>query len=562
VPLPEYRRDPPAPIVPSQDEVERICARNLMADREERIFFKDRDSRFLFVNAGFLAGPARGRTLEDVIGKTDFDIFSRPHAVAAFADERLVIATGVPMAAKVERETFHDERPDAWVSTTKMALLDDGGAIVGCWGIARDITAQVQAELALASSREELRSSEQQHRVLFEHNPQPMMAYECATLRIVAVSSAMVAAYGYSRDELLSMTLRELEATDDLEPLERLLAGAHQERPRGVVISRPWAHRYKDGTIIDVELTSDDLMLDGKRCRIVSCQDVTQRNRALADLAIARDEAVVASKMKSAFLANVSHEIRTPMNGVLGMNDLLLETELDREQRVYAEQVARSGEQMMAIINDILDISKIEAGQLKLDVTEFDLRDCLEQACAVHRFQAHAKGVALELTIDDAVPVQARGDSRRLRQILANLVANAVKFTAHGSVTVAVSAPGGSPQIHVEVTDTGIGVDPDALDAMFEPFTQADVSTTRDYGGTGLGLAIARELVESMGGAIGATSAPGHGSTFWFDMTLADPDLADSRRRALDAGSRRSTRDDRALRRLGATAHAGNRRRD
>jgi PAS domain S-box-containing protein len=377
----------------------------------------------------------------------------------------------------------------------------------------------------------QLRASEEQHRLLFEHNPQPMLAYDRATLRIVAISNAAVASYGYSREEFLAMTIKDLGPGEDVDSLELYLATLLSARRRGLVVARPWRHQYKDGTIIDVEVTSDDLILGGLECRIALCQNVTERNKASAELAIARDEAVEASNMKSAFLANMSHEIRTPMNGVIGMNELLLDTNLDDEQRAYAEQVARSGEQMMAIINDVLDVSKIEAGQLELDVNDFSLRETIEQACAVAGFEAQAKGLAMELQFAEEVPQCTRGDGRRLRQALLNLVSNAVKFTSEGSVLVRVSATGqagGDTRIRVEVTDTGIGIDPAALERMFEPFTQADASTTRNYGGTGLGLAIARELVELMGGTIGAHSEPGRGSTFWFELDLGEP-VADDR---------------------------------
>jgi PAS domain S-box-containing protein len=488
------------------------------------VFFKDLKSRFLLVSEGWLATVAPGCSLEQVIGKTDFDMFSRPHAAAAFEDEQAIIATGTPMVAKLERETFLD-RPDAWVSTTKLPLRDEQGNIIGTWGIARDVTAQIEAEQALAASREQLRASERDYRLLFEHNPQPMLAYDRDTLQIVAASNSMIERYGYTRDELLAMTIAELRPPEDLPEFLARQEELKRESHHGLTTpTRTWRHRYKDGTIIDVEITSDDLRLDGRACRIVLSQDVTERNRTLAELAVARDQAVEASNVKSAFLANVSHEIRTPMNGVIGMNDLLLDTELDDEQRSYAEQVARSGDQMMAVINDILDLSRIESGKFELDIADFDLHETIEQACAAASFEARAKGLTVELEFAEEVPSHARGDGRRLHQILLNLVANAVKFTAHGSVAVTVtSRPGredGAP-VRVEVSDTGIGIDPAALERMFEPFEQADASTTRNYGGTGLGLAIASELIERMGGRIGAASEPGVGSTFWFELTLA-----------------------------------------
>ena len=256
----------------------------------------------------------------------------------------------------------------------------------------------------------------------------------------------------------------------------------------------------------------------------------------------ARDEAVAASQMKSAFLRNVSHEIRTPMNGVMGMNELLLSTKLTREQRGYAEQVSQSSEHMIAIIDDILDISKIETGKLDLDVRDFDLLAAIDQACAPIRPDAIHKHLQLTVELDERLPRRVRGDGKRVRQVLLSLAANAVKFTTEGTVTVRVSLSDTANHVRFEVLDTGIGIEPAMVDRMFEPFAQADSSTTRKYGGNGLGLAIAKELVEMMGGAIGAKSELGAGSRFWFEVPLpkAPSNLASIVRESTEPPVRRS----------------------
>ncbi len=380
---------------------------------------------------------------------------------------------------------------------------------------------------ALRIARAQLRSSEERYRLLFEQNPLPMVTYDRQTLQIVAASNAMVAGYGYSFDELHAMTTTELQAPEDVASLaDPVTNPSGQGTGPAAQACAPSRHQRKDGTIIDVEVTSNNVNIDARECTIALFNDVTERNNIAAEAALAHDQVVEASNMKSAFLANVSHEVRTPMNGVIGMTELLLQTKLDKEQREYAAQIERSSEHMLAIVNDILDISKIETGHLALDITDFDLAGTIKETCSAAATLATAKGLRLDLQIDSDVPTRARGDGRRLQQVLANLLANAVKFTSAGTVAVHVSATPslrGRTEVHVMVADSGIGIELETLERMFEPFTQADVSTTRLYGGTGLGLAIAREIIELMGGTITADSQPGHGSTFRFAVHLEAP---------------------------------------
>ena len=436
-----------------------------------------------------------------------------------------------------------------WYNTP---LVDGGGHVMGVASLVMDVTERRRAE-------EEVRRSEARFRSVWENSLDGMRLTDAGG-RMVLVNDAFCRMVGRRHDELhgeLMAVIYEEHRREGLMASYASRFSAHSVEPYFERELTLWSGKRVwfsvSNAMVEVE-GHPPLLLSLFRditARKASEQELERRAEELftaksmaeeqarmleiqaGELRDAREAALEASRLKSEFVANMSHEIRTPMNGVIGMTGLLLDTELNSEQSEYTEIIRTSGEALLGIINDILDFSKIEAGKLTLELVDFDLRTSVDETMDLMAAKAHEKGLELMSFIEDDVPVALNGDPGRLRQILLNLIGNAVKFTEEGEVALHVGKlheSGTRSLLRFEIRDTGIGIAPEAIGRLFRSFSQADGSTTRRYGGTGLGLAISRQLAGLMGGEVGVESTLGAGSTFWFTAELQRTDAEPARR--------------------------------
>ncbi len=493
---------------------ERDLLRALLDYIPDRIYFKDVNCRFMRCSKS-MAVRLGLADAKEVVGKTDFDFHPVEQAQEYYNDELRILIHGEPLISKLERQ-LDTQGNEIWASVTKVPIYTQSGGIAGLVGLSRDITKLKQTEQAL-------RQAEEKYRAIYENSVEGIFQ----TTRdghFLSANPALARIYGYDSPEEVVAALTDIEHQLYVDPARRD-EFSRQMREQGAVSGFESQIHRKDRSIIWISESARTVNDANGNFRYYEgiVEDITVRKQAELEREKAREAALESARTKAQFLANMSHEIRTPMNAITGMTGLLVDTRLTREQREYVDTIRNSTESLLSIINDILDFSKVEAGKLTLEIIDFDLREAVETSVEMLAERAHKKNIDLACAVAPDVPTHLRGDPVRLRQVLTNLVSNAVKFTEKGEVLVRVSRVRkeiGRVILRFEVKDTGIGISKEAMARIFQEFTQADGSTTRKYGGTGLGLTISKQLVSLMDGEIGVESTPGEGSTFHVILPL------------------------------------------
>ena len=460
----------------------------------------------------------KGYKQDEIIGR-HFSCFYRPEELASgFPERELKVAA---QTGRCEDEGWRVRKDGSrfWANVVITPLKDERGTLRGFSKITRDITERKGAE-------ERLHESEERHRMLFDNNPHPTWAYDRETLRFLAVNKAAVRKYGYSTAEFLAMTVKDIRPSEDI---PALLASVDHVREGSENVS-DWKHRLKDGSIIDVEITSYGLNFSGRPSEVVVAVDISQKKHNEAEktkfmdslaaanrqLELRNREVEQATKLKSKFLASMSHELRTPLNAIVGFSGLLADGtagEMNDKQKRFVTHIKDGAHHLLQLINDILDLSKIEAGQLEIRCEDFQVKDALPEVLSTIRPLAMAKNI--QIHHDLAAPYSIYADRVRFKQILYNLLSNAVKFTPEGG-RVSVNCAEQGELVCISVADTGIGIRAEDQEVIFEEFRQIDGDGAHE--GTGLGLAITKRLVEQQGGNIWLESEVGKGTRFSFTL--------------------------------------------
>ncbi|MFF9819302.1 response regulator [Streptomyces sp. NPDC014006] len=507
--------NPPGQYAADDEERFRLLAKN----SPDMVFRRTIDGVYQEVSAA--GAVLLGRPAAEVVGRSaqswvhpgdveDFEWAERD----LFRDGRVVVCLRLR----------HADGHWIWTETTSWVVRDAAGKPLEVRGFVREAEGQRRREEALRLLQDQARSVIETARDAFVSIDEDGL--------VIDWNQSAERLFGFSHREAMGRPLKDTIIPERFRAahvagLQRILAGG-ESHILGSRIELQALHH--DGHEIPVEMEVWRLKSAKARCFNAFIRDMTEHKRTEAALAEARDQAIAASQAKSQFVATMSHEIRTPMNGVIGLSNLLLGTQLDADQRRYAEGIQTAGSALLSLINDILDLSKLEAGKLELDEVAFNPQALVEEVISLVAQTPQAQGLELLSDYSPDLPVMVLGDAGRLRQVLLNLTSNAVKFTESGEVVLRLRPDPGppaavsAPWLRFEVADTGIGIAKADQERMFDAFTQADASTTRRYGGTGLGLAICRRLADAMGGSIGVNSRLGRGSVFWLTLPARTPE--------------------------------------
>lgn len=509
------------------DVTDRVEARTGLIESEQRfralvqnvadaIVVLDDRGRLLYASPS--GESLTGNRTEDFVGadifsfihRDDRDVVARTYA-SIFSAPRDPTEPNVPLQFRV----VHNDGSVRFVEAVATNLLDDP-AVNGVVVNVRDLT-----DSAVAQSALELTESRFQRMIENISDTVTLLDEDAGVVRHGNVRPI----FGHPLELWEGRSLFDLVHADDRGRIEA--AFDHLRTEPGSAMTEEVRVRPADGSWIDVEIDAVNLLHDPDVAAVViTSRDITERKRAERELNQARDQAVQALQMRTEFIASVSHELRSPIHGVLGLSELLASATLDDDARQLAQAIGRATETLQMVLDDILDYAKIEVGRLELDLRPLLVSEVADDLAALYGSEARAKGIDLAIEAEVGFPQRVRADGLRVRQVLTNLVGNAVKFTTEGEVRVrATREPAradGVTRVRIEVSDTGIGIPPDAYDRLFQPFSQAHTSTAREFGGSGLGLSIAKRLVELMGGELGFASVPRKGSTFWFVLPVEE----------------------------------------